>query len=401
MKIKGFEKIEFYNLKTTEEKSGNFFLVFNNDNYLVSKDVIDVIELIKKYSTINNVLKNNKSFDKDFLIKIINLLVSIDYVKSIGKINFKINEHIEKKQKKKIITEKIASIFFSSPIKIFLIILFLLTTFIIASNEGYIPNYKDYFFTDNYLICILVLFVYGWFSVFKHEIAHFLAARSRNILSKLSLDTRLIFLVTETTFKGIYTIKENKRYRLYLAGIFADFIFMASFIMLLFLNDSQIIYFSEGFYALLKSFILIEFLGILWQFLFFVKTDLYYCIADFFDKENLLEDTKKYYSNIFNKIKQKKDIILYSFGLFFAFGTFITLIRFGLYVFPIKINILYKALYFLFFSMMSNEMSLNGFLYYVSILFIEAFNITFAIVLITKKFFSKFFEREFNLKIKN
>ena len=399
MKIKGFEKIDFYNFKITEEKSGNFFIVINNDNYIVNKDVIDVIGLIKKYTTINNVLKNNKNFKKDFLIKVVNLLIPINCIKSIGKINFK-SENSDKVKKKNIVIDKIASIFFSTPVKIFLIVLFITTAFIIVSNEKYIPNYKDYFFTDDYLICVIVAFVYGWFSAFKHEFAHFLAARSRKILSKLSIDTRGVFLVTETTFNGIYKIKEEKRYRLYLAGIFADFIFMSVFIILLFLNDSQVIYFSEGLYALFKSFILIEFLGILWQFLFFMKTDLYYFIADFFDKENLLQDTKEYYSNIFNKIKQKKDTILSSFGIFFAFGMFITIARFGLYIFPVKFEIIYKALYFIFLSIINNSLSVQGFLYYMAILFLEAFNITLALVFISKKLFSRLFEKEFNLKIK-
>lgn len=402
MKIKGFEKIEFNNFVITQEKNDNFFLVFNNDNYIVNKDVIDVIELIKKYSTINNVLKNNKDFEKDFLIKVINLLISVDCIKSVGKINLKVkNEVIEKKQKRKILTDKFASIFFSMPMKILLIILFILTSFIFLSNEKYIPTYKDYFFTENYLICILVLFVYGWFSASKHELAHFLAARSRNILSKLSLDTRVVFLVTETTFNGIYKIKEGKRYRLYLAGIFADFLFFAFFIILLFLNDSQIIYFSETTYLLIKAFVLTEFLAMLWQFLFFMKTDLYYCIADFFDKENLLQDTKKYYENALNKKNHKKDIILASFGIFFIFGTLITLIRFGLYIFPIKMELIYKAFYFIFLGIISDTISMHAFLYYISILILEAFNITFAIVLIFKKIFSRFFEKEFNLKLKN
>lgn len=402
MRIKGFEKIEFYNFKITEEKNGNFFLVFNDENYIVNKDVIDVIRLIKKYQTIDKVTKSNKNFTKDFLIKVVNLLISINCVKSVGDTKFKLDHtHLNIQKKKRIITNKIASIFFSMPMRILFIILFITTAFIIVTNNKYIPNYKDYFFSENYLLCILVAFIYGWFSAFKHEFSHFLAARSRNILSKLSVDTRIVFLVTETTFNGIYKIKEEKRYRLYLAGMATDFMFMAIYILLLFLNDSQIIYFSEGFYLLLKSFILIEFLAILWQFLFFMRTDLYYCVADYFDKENLLKDTKKYYSNIFNKIKQKKDIILLSFGLFFIFGVFITIIRFGLYILPIKVQIIYKSLYFIFLSIINNSLLVQDFLYYITILFLEAFNITFMLVIISKKLFSKFFEKEFNLKIKN
>ena len=119
-----------------------------------------------------------------------------------------------------------------------------------------------------------------------------------------------------------------------------------------------------------------------------------------FDKENLLQDTKEYYSNIFNKIKQKKDTILSSFGIFFAFGMFITIARFGLYIFPVKFEIIYKALYFIFLSIINNSLSVQGFLYYMAILFLEAFNITLTLVFISKKLFSRLFEKEFNLKIK-
>ena len=395
MIIKGLEKIEFNNFNVIKENENNFFLVFNNESYVINKDLESVIELFKKYKTIDNILKNNKNFEREFLIRAVNLLISIDCVSRVGN---KILKYNDKKIKvgflNKIINKKLANLFFSLPVKIILLILFITTAFIFLSNSAYVPNYKDFFFSENYLVCVLVAFAYGWISAFKHEFAHFLAAKSRGILSNLSVDTRLVFLVTQTSFNGVYKIKEEKRYRLYLSGIFADFLFLGIFLFFIFLNDQSIIFFSENIYLILKSFILIEFLAILWQFLFFMKTDLYYFIADYLDKENLLEDTKIYFKNLLEKKKQKKDSILFMFGMFFGFGAIVTVARFGLYMIPIKLKLIYSAFYYIFANAILGDINLRTLLSPFLILIIESFNITLSIVINTKKIFKKYFLNE-------
>ncbi len=385
MKIKATDKIYFFNFKTTGEKDGDFFITINGNAILIDHDSEHIIKLLQKHHSIENILKNTKYYTKKEIQTRINNFLEIKIIKKIGSKKFK-NEHIKLKNDLPFIKQNFAKLFFSIPVKTLLILLIAFSFIITITNLNYLPKYEDFFFNSNYLLCLLVSFTYSWLSTFRHEFFHFLAARSRNIVTSFGISSRANYIVAETIFENAYTIKEKNRYRLYLSGIFSDLFFLGIYLLIIFLNNTSIIHISNMLYLLLKSFILIEFLGIIWQFLIFIKTDIYLFFADLLDRENLMEESKKYYLNIVKNKKQKKDLLLLIFGLFVFLGLIVIIGRYITFDIPIKIKVIEDSFNYLIATALSGKsINLLKVISYTLAMFIQIFEIIIIIFFAIRK----------------
>lgn len=375
MKIKVTDKIYFFPFKTVSEKNGDFFITINGNAILIDNDSEHIIKLFQKHYSIENILKNTKYYTEKELKTRINNFLEIKIIKKIGEKKFK-NEYKKLKNDLSFVSQDFAKLFFSIPAKSLLIMIISFSIFSLITNKNYIPKYQDFFFSSNYLICLLTSFTYSWISTFRHEFFHFLAARSKNIITTFSLGSRANYIVAETIFENAYTIKEKNRYRLYLSGIFSDMFLLGLYFIALFLNDHNIINISNSIYLLIKSFILIEFLGIIWQFLVFIKTDIYLFFADLLDRENLMEESKKYYKNIFKNKKQKKDLLLSVFGVFAFIGLIIIIGRYIAFDIPIKLKVIEDSFNYLIKTIFSkNDVNILAVMSYTFAMFIQIFEI--------------------------
>jgi len=115
----------------------------------------------------------------------------------------------------------------------------------------------------------------GWLLTLKHEWFHYLAAVSVGVPAHIKFGTRFFFVVLETDVSSLYILETKKRYRVYLAGICGDLVVCSIFSLLKNFNLSELNVLLD--FALISSFG-----GILFQFNFFLKTDLYFVIADGF-----------------------------------------------------------------------------------------------------------------------
>lgn len=390
MKIKAQDKITFFPIKFVMEKNEDFFITCNEKTTLIDSESEHIIKLLQKYKTIEKISQNTSYYTKKEILERIDIFLSIDIIKQAGRVKFKYAKKINK-YNFHFISKNLASKFFSLPAKTMLILVVTTSLLIISSDiNKYFPKYEDFFFSSNYLLCIITSFIYCWMSIFRHEFFHFLAARSRNIPTTFSLSSRANFLVAQTEFENIYTIKEKNRFRLYLSGVFSDLLFFGIFIILLFLSNNNILNISKEFHLLIQTFALLELLGIIWQFLLFMKTDIYLFLSDLLDKETLMEDSKEYFKNIFKLKKQKANPLLFGFGIFVFIGIILITIRYITFDIPIKLKVIEDSFSYLAKSILSGS-DVNIFLVmcYTFAIFIQLFEIGAIIYFTIKKRINK------------
>lgn len=124
----------------------------------------------------------------------------------------------------------------------------------------------------------------SWALVLVHELSHILAARSLGVRAELSLGTRLQFLVVQTKVTGVWRLPRRRRYRAHLAGMRTDLFLVAV--------SACALYVAE--HGLARLVLAICASQIVWQFLFFMRTDVYYALANAGGNKNLMADAQAY-----------------------------------------------------------------------------------------------------------
>lgn len=119
------------------------------------------------------------------------------------------------------------------------------------------------------------------------------AARAAGINAKVKWGYRLVFLVLETEVSDIWSIPRNKRYGIYLAGL--AWTSILTFICLL----MQFYFLNEIVNKVLKFAVLMQLQTVVFQTLLFLRTDLYYVLANFLKIDDLNESMKFILKNLF------------------------------------------------------------------------------------------------------
>jgi hypothetical protein len=127
--------------------------------------------------------------------------------------------------------------------------------------------------------------------------AHLLAARAVGVGSRLGISHRLWTLVAETDMSGLWGVPRNRRYLPLLAGPLVDAASASLLILTLFAQHRGWLSVPGGLARLLPAMLLVYLLSLLWQCFFFVRTDFYYAIANFFNCKSLLGDTEAFLRN--------------------------------------------------------------------------------------------------------
>ena len=141
-------------------------------------------------------------------------------------------------------------------------------------HHDLLPRTRNLFFTD-YATLVMLLAVFGQLPfVLFHESFHALAGRRLGVRSRLRISRRLYFLVAETNLDGLVVVPRRRRYLPILAGMLADLIAIAALTLvaaaLRHPDGSQPL---AGRLCLALAFLTL--LRLIWQFYFFLQTDLY------------------------------------------------------------------------------------------------------------------------------
>jgi radical SAM protein with 4Fe4S-binding SPASM domain len=235
--------------------------------------------------------------------------------------------------------EKVRSIFnnvsqrsvkwmFSKPASAFYLVFIALGLSIMLFNPRYFPRYSDFFVSQRYTIIGVVGFLVAFLLMFKHELAHLFAARAYGVNSRIRLNNRLMYIVMETDLSNLWLAPKKKRMTAYIAGTRSDLMTISLFVILLYLKDTGGFEYladttgisgflslgsyieSSIFYRFVKLVIFLSALMVVFQFMFYMRTDVYYMVAHGLDCKNLYEDARRLLKNGFRRIGGRKIISL-------------------------------------------------------------------------------------------
>jgi hypothetical protein len=173
---------------------------------------------------------------------------------------------------------RLGSMVFSWPLATLYTALIAWAVLATAVRPELLPSYRHVFFTEYYSVIQLVLFAAAVPQLLLHESFHALAGRRLGLRSRLSIGRRLYFIVLETSMDGLVAVPRRRRYLPILAGLLADLLVVSALTIAADLNRAP----GGGFGGLGRVCLAIAFavwLRILWQFTFYLRTDIYVLIT--------------------------------------------------------------------------------------------------------------------------
>ncbi len=247
---------------------------------------------------------------------------------------------------------------FSWPVRMLYLTLLVFAAIAFLHKPQLFPHYTDFFWAETTSILIFTATLIFVVNTAMHELAHMVAARSRGVPARIGLGTRLMHLAVETDVTGVWTLPSNERYRVYLAGMLWDLIpISVSVILLAFTTPPDIIQ------SLLKLVVIVNFLGILGQFEFYMRTDVYFMMLTWLRCYDLFEDSLRllrYYLSVLwfalfgrSRLAYLRDPLVelpkherskvQLYAVFMTIGSIIALFLFFFYGLPIMLRLFVEA----------------------------------------------------------
>ncbi|HST50275.1 hypothetical protein [Jatrophihabitans sp.] len=174
--------------------------------------------------------------------------------------------------------QRLGMLAFSRPAWLVYLAVVLAAAVAMARHPDLAPRPEHLLFTG-YATGVLALAVFGQLPlVLLHEAFHALAGRRLGLHSRLRLGRRLYLLVAETTLDGLVVVPRRRRFLPILAGMLADLVAVAGLsLVAAALRHSDGGMPLAGRICLALAFLTV--LRIVWQFYFFLQTDLYQLVV--------------------------------------------------------------------------------------------------------------------------
>lgn len=215
-------------------------------------------------------------------------------------------------------------IVFNKYMMIFSFIIITCAVYSVTVNFGHYFSYQFLFVSKNITFSLLIYFILTWICVGQHELTHFLCAAGNNVHAHITLGTRLQFLVAQTIIDDPYKASKKARIQIYLVGILVDSFISAICVLCISLTDIPFIQ------NIFRCILYIKVTAIIWQFLFYMKTDMYYVFTTITNQYNLMSGAE-------NAIKKRKypNKYVHFYAYFLLIGRSISLMYFILFTVPV------------------------------------------------------------------
>jgi hypothetical protein len=187
---------------------------------------------------------------------------------------------------------------------------------LLADDPALMPTSKALVFEGgNFAVLMIVTFIVAMMGVSIHEIAHATAARSVGVSATLGISNLMWVLVAQTDISGIWMVSRGARIKAYLAGFFIDL--SLSSLLVIYLHGARNGYLPTSNSALLwASAVLATFLfRIVFQFFFYLRTDIYYVLATLVNAKNLMADTERLLNNVVKRLTFRRDKVISQAGI--------------------------------------------------------------------------------------
>src|SRR5580658_5367929 len=156
---------------------------------------------------------------------------------------------------------------------------------LMIARPALIPQYHDLVWSRYSGVVLAGDAALGWALVWLHELGHLGTARAAGVPARLSLSTRLQFLVAQTDVSGVWAAPRRIRLTVYLAGIAVNLVISAVCVLV-----NGLAGLGGEAHSLLAAATLESVLFVPWQLLIFMRTDLYFVIQDLAGCANLYAD---------------------------------------------------------------------------------------------------------------
>jgi len=163
------------------------------------------------------------------------------------------------------------------------------------------PHYQNLFFSRYVTVVVLTVFVGQFPFLLLHEAFHALAGRRLGLPSRLGIGRRLYFVVFETSLDGLVAVPRRQRYLPILAGMLFDLVSIAGLTLV-----AAALRRPDGGQPLVGGICLAmafaNLLRFVWQFYFYLQTDLYQVVVTVFGCVNLQSTARRMIANRVNRL---------------------------------------------------------------------------------------------------
>lgn len=159
----------------------------------------------------------------------------------------------------------------------------------LVARPALLPSYHDLVWNQRGALSILTDATIGWAILMLHELGHLCTARAAGVPGRITLGTRLQFLVAQTDVSGIWASPRRIRVTVYLAGLAVNLALASAAILTRALIEP-----GPTIAQLLAAAAAISLLTVPMQFLLFMRTDLYFLLQDLTGARNLYADGSSY-----------------------------------------------------------------------------------------------------------
>lgn len=178
-----------------------------------------------------------------------------------------------------------------------------------VESPDLVPHYRHLFFTDYYTLVEVGLFLGAAPLLLLHEACHALAARRLGLQSRLRISRRLYYIVLETALDGLVSVPRRQRYLPILAGMLFDV--LAFSVLTLAAHATRD---ADGGFSfagrLCLAFAFATVLRIVWQFFFYLRTDLYALITTLLGCVDLHATARRVLRNRFARLGRQWNRVL-------------------------------------------------------------------------------------------
>jgi hypothetical protein len=164
-------------------------------------------------------------------------------------------------------------------------------------DPSLVPGPSAFYFESHRSLAVFSLFLWNLITVFVHELGHLTAARAVGVPARMGLSHRLWILVAETDLTGLWSVPPRQRYLPLLAGPLIDLSSVSVLMLVFWAQKGDWIELPPVAIHFAQAIALGYLLRLLWQCLFFVRTDFYYALITFMGSTNLLRNTEIFLRN--------------------------------------------------------------------------------------------------------
>ncbi len=160
---------------------------------------------------------------------------------------------------------------------------------VLLLRPGLLPGYRALLWSPHGSVVLLSGAAAGWTLLLVHELAHLVTARAAGVPGRMSLGTRLQFLVMQTDISGIELAPRRHRLTAYLSGIALNLSVASALVLVLAVTDP-----ASTVHRLSAAALLLALMPLPFQLMVFTRTDVYFVLQDLTGCRDLYGDGLAY-----------------------------------------------------------------------------------------------------------